>query len=270
MWHSLGAHGNLAAMLRIGTFLLASLGFVALVGCAYPRRSTALSPVSDASSGAVSVPDDLHHITFVSAQIPPRERSGLAWDDDGAPDAFVRLYRNDELVWEGTPVDDTLTPAFGQSPPRNVSFPRDAAIRIELWDRDSVQPQIIGVWRNRGLPPNALPDADVGVMLDGGAQVLFRLGRPAAHRGVGIPAYEARGGSLRVLEVDPFSPAGRAGVRPGDDIVSIGGERVGDLGEARAASALSLAADRQQSLTIERAGAQIEAPLDRGFVWLSM
>jgi membrane-associated protease RseP (regulator of RpoE activity) len=181
----------------------------------------------------------------------------------------VRLYRGDTLVWESQVVENTLRPELDVTLPRNVELSPRTSIRIELWDMD-VTPHIIGVWRGQGLPATALPDADAHIRLDGGADVAFRIDRPLPHRGVGIKTYEQRGDHLRVIEVEPFSPAARAGVVAGDEIVAIGGQRVEELGDARAASAISLAAERNTPLTVRRGGREETVELDHGYVWLVM
>lgn len=245
---------------------------VAAVGCAYPRRSTSLAPAREGSTG-LNAPSHVWQLRFISATIPPRRRGGMDWDDDGSrPDPFIRLHRGTELVWESETRRDALDPAFNQTLPRNIRLPPSEELRIELWDSDggpSNDP--IGVWRGQGLPPNALPDADARINLEGGAALMFRVLSPRPHRGVGIELYEVRGDELLVLEVIDSSPAGRAGIERGDRIVAIGGQAVDDMTEAQAASAISMAADRQQSLTVKKPGGQQEqVDLDRGYVWLIM
>jgi len=257
-------------MFRASICSLLALGLVvAAFGCAYPRRSTSLAPAPDSDTAGVTVPDDVWQLEFRSAIVPPRDRGGHAWDDENGPDPFIRLYRGDELVWESEPVHDTLAPEYGVILPKNVYLGPDEQIRIELWDAD-VSNHIIGVWQGRGLPPNALPDADARLMLEGGAAVTIRIHRPRAHRGVGVTLFESRGSSLRVVEIERFSPAGRAGIEVGDDIVKIGDQSIGDLDDAEAASALSLALDREAPLVVETDGQQRTVTMDRDYVWLSM
>jgi membrane-associated protease RseP (regulator of RpoE activity) len=217
----------------------------------------------------VAVPEHVWQLELRSAHIPPRDRGGHAWDDDGGPDPFIRLYRGETLVFSSSPITDDFDPEFALTLPKNVYLPPDEQIRIELWDSD-VSDHIIGIWRGRGLPPNALPDADARIMLEGGATVTIRVHRPVAHRGVGITLYESRGSALHVLEVERFSPAGRAGIAVGDQIVQIGEETVSDLGDARAASALSLALDNGVPLVVETNGERRTVTIDRDFVWLTM
>jgi PDZ domain/C2 domain len=240
-------------------------------GCAYPRRSTALSPVSEANDLA-SQPADVWQLTVVDAQVPPMARGAIEWDGPGdAPDPFLRIYRDDVLVWQSDVLDNTREPVWNVTLPENVYLPQSANIRLELWDDDGMSADPIGTYRNRGLPGNVVPDSDGRVLFEGGAQATLRLGMPKAHRGLGIRLYEVRGDALAVVEVETYSPAGRAGVQPGDAIIAIGGQTVAQLGDQRAPGALSMASERQQRLRLRAPNGQTrDVELDRGLTWLSM
>lgn len=249
--------------MRVSLLLLLVL---AGLGCAYPRRSTSLCP---ATSDARPAPPDVWRLAFSTAVIPPRQRGDQPWDEDGSPpDVFVRVYRGEELVFESTPVEG-LQPDLGVTTP-NLHLPSSQSSRIELWDADSVLPTVIGVWRGSGMPSGSMEDGDTRIMLDGRSTVGFRVLPPTASRGAGIPTYEVRRSSLRIIEVLEHSPAGRAGLVPGDEIVAIGGEPVAELGEARAAGALSRACSEATRLSVERADGRVEdLVLDRGYVWVA-
>lgn len=243
----------------------------AVAACAYPRRSTSLSPAQDVES--LGAPAHVWQLRFASGTVPPKRPGGLDWDPGGGlPDVVARLYRGGELIFETPVQQDTLTPTFDVSLPRNVWLPPSRELRLEMWDRDDGPTnQPIGIWRGQGLPPNALPDADARVNMANGASLTFRIAAPAAHRGLGIEEYELRGDNLFVLRVIEHSPAGRAGIAAGDAIVAIGDRTVEDLGEAGAASALSMAADRQASLRVRKSdGGEEVVEVDRGYVWLTM
>ncbi len=238
---------------------------VMVAGCAYPRRGTALSTVRD--SAGLSSPSDVVRIRFLSAQISPRERSGLEWDSDGTgPDTIIRIYRDDTLIYESEPYPNSIAPEFGFTS-GNLSLPASSVVRIELWDDDGLTAATIGTWRGRGLPQNALPGADAALMLEGRSQLMFRVVHPQAFRGVGIEEYEYRGESLKVLSVIRRSPAGRAGVEVGDEIVSVGTQKIDDLDEVRAASAISMAGSRPTTITVQRGTEREVLELDGGYTW---
>jgi hypothetical protein len=193
------------------------------------------------------------------------------WDEDGSgPDPFIRLYRGDELVWESEPRFDTLAPEWNVTLPANVLFPSSTPVRIEVWDKDGLEHDPIGIIRSLGLPSNALPDALAQLRLDTDAILTMRVRSPVPHRGLGLSLYEFRGDHVLALEVTPESPAGRAGLQAGDQIVAVGDSSVDELGEARTASALSMAVQERKSLTVKRNGSQRILELDRGYVWVTM
>ncbi len=243
-------------------------------GCAYPRRGTSLAPVrSDlAAAASSSAPADVWSLVVVSAVVPPQSRGALAWDGSGGlPDPYLRIYRDDVLVFESSTVNDTLTPEWNVTLPRNFYAPGSSSYRFELWDRDDVGADPIGMYRNRGLPENLLPGADARILMDSGAQLALRLAPPVAHRGVGIRLYEVRSDAFIVLDIETHSPAGRAGIVSGEEIVAIGGRTISALGPQGAPGALSMAADRGESVQVRNARGEVrEVVFDAGLTWLTM
>lgn len=250
----------------------AIVAMVAVASCAYPRRTMSVSPLPAAADPG-SPPANVHRLRMLSAIVPPRQRGDLPWDEDGSgPDVVVRVFVGGERVWQSSPpVENTVQPAIDQELPRNIEVDPSKELRLELWDQDAGSGDVIGIWRGRGLPPNALPGAEARIMLEGGATLVFRVDAPRAHVGLGVEQYEVHDDALKVLGVLPHSPAARAGVREGDRIVAIDGRTVEDLGESGSASALSMAGTRRGAkLTLDRGGRQETVELDGGYVWLVM
>lgn len=245
---------------------------VVLPACAYPRRTTSLSPVRTTSTtvGPGGTPGDVFSFTVVSAQVPQQNRGATQWDDNGGlPDPMVRVYRDDVLVWQSPTLNDTLAPEWNATAPRNIRIPATARMRIEVWDADELGGDPVGIWRGVGMPPNARSGVDARILLEGESYLTIRVDAPQPHRGVGIRLFEVHDGDLEVLEVEPYSPAARADIVPGDRIIAIGNQTVSQLGSARAAGALSMAAERQEALRVRnRQGAERTVELDRGYVWL--
>src|SRR5688500_7389384 len=103
-------------LVSVSTLALVLIG----MGCAYPRRTTSLSPVRGEINTS-DIPDDLWAFTLVSAQITPRQRSGLPWDEgDGRPDPYLKIYRADELVWESPVREDSNAPRWNTTLPQNL------------------------------------------------------------------------------------------------------------------------------------------------------
>ncbi len=243
------------------------------IGCVYPRRGTSITPVRNPRSAAVmDAPPNVWELTVVGAQVRPRRPGDLSWDDSGGlPDVFVRIYRNEEQIWESETVEDTLTPEWNVVLPRNFRAGATDYLRVEVWDADGVGADPVGIYRNQGLPPTALPGADARLLLEGGSYVTIRVNPPRAHRGLGVEEYVVKPDELEVVRVMAFSPAGRAGLEPGDRIIAVGDQRIADLSDAQAASALSMAVTRHSSLTVRRGeGPERVVDIDDGYVWLTM
>jgi C-terminal processing protease CtpA/Prc len=118
------------------------------------------------------------------------------------------------------------------------------------------------------MPPTAVPGAEGRIMMAGGAYLSIRISNPQAYRGVGITSFEQRPGELLVVSVETHSPAGRAGIVPGDRIIAIGAETIDALGPQRAAGALSMASDRHAALRVRNErGVERTVELDRGYTW---
>jgi C-terminal processing protease CtpA/Prc len=109
------------------------------------------------------------------------------------------------------------------------------------------------------------------VTLDSSATLTVMVDKPIPHKGVGLEV-EIRSDFLKVIGVEPFSPAARAGIRIGDHIVAIGTQRVAHMDDEESASALSLAVDRTQTLgvTDSQGQGERELKLDQGYIWLVM
>jgi hypothetical protein len=215
----------------------------------------------------------MYTFRLISAEIPPTKMSGLPWDDDGSgPDAFARLYVNNQLVWESDVIENSTRPQWNVVLPRNVVIPKNADFRLELWDYDTaVSADPIGRVEHSGLPTTAVPDAEARLELDNRTMVTIMVAAPHAMTGVGL-SVEARDNFLKIYNVEPYSPAARAGIRVGELIVGIAGERVAHMGASDAVSELALAADRGHKLMIADAEGknEREVTLDKGYVWLVM
>lgn len=248
------------------------LSGASLSGCAYPRRTTSLSPVRTEAFavGPGSAPGDVYKLTVISATANQRNRGNAQWDDNnGLPDLYVRVLRDGVVIWESETIDDSLTPTWNAAVPRNVRIPSSARLQLEVWDRDAVGGDPVGIWRGVGLPPNARNGVEARVLLEGESFLTIRIDSPLPHRGVGVRLFEVHDADLQIVELEPFSPASRAGLVVGDRILAIGSNTISQLGSARASGALSMAAERNEALRVVNAqGVERTVTLDRGYVWL--
>lgn len=241
-------------------------------GCAFPRRETVTVPAPVDRVRSEERPKDMWVLRIVDAELPQMKAGGLPWDTDGTlPDPFVRVLVGERLVWESPVQEDTRTPSWNLTLPRNIEIPEGSVFRLEVWDRDSaVSADPAGGIQRQGLPATALPDAVARLTLDNLGMLTIVASLPRAHKGVGI-RFEVHSDALRVLEVERYSPAFRAGILKGDRIVAIGPQRVSELSGDEATSDLSLAIDRDLSLTLaDEKGKERQVTLDKGFIWLVM
>lgn len=245
-------------------------GSVAFAGCAYPHRTT-LIHAAPSSAQPQDEPSNVWSIRFVDAVLPEQKGGGLAWDSDGTPpDPFLRLVIDGRTVWESPVQENTRHPVWNVTLPRNIFVPSQANFRLELWDEDSGSNDPAGAISRSGLPETARPDALAHLNLDNLGTVTIVVSNPRPSKGLGVE-YEQHSDALVLLGVEPFSPAARAGLKKGDSVVAIGEATVGSLPAARAASELSLSADRGATLKVlDPAGKAREVTLDRDYLWLLM
>mgnify|MGYP003407130770 FL=1 len=249
--------------------VILTLGML-LSGCAYPRRST-LVHAAPPSAEPADTPSHLWSIRLVDALLPETKGGGLTWDSDGTgPDPYLVLSIDGRVIWESPVQENTRQPQWNVTLPRNIYVPRNAKFRVELRDQDTASSDPAGAYTRNGLPENALPDAPARLALDNHGSVTIRISKPQPSKGLGVD-YEQRSDALVVLRVDEFSPASRAGIKVGESVVAIGEARVSSLTGPKAASELSLSADRAATLTIADAkGKERQVTLDRDFLWLTM
>ena len=260
-----------ARRLWLPTRFFFSVLLLLALGCArlYPRRSTPALPFNG-QIASDDDPENLWRVRIVRAWIPGF-KNGAAWDDDGtAPDVVVRLLQNGKEVVT-TPALQSLEPRFDFVSSHNLLFSPDDDIKIEIRDADLASEDWIGDWKGRGLPKRLQAGADAHVSFGKGGVVVLRLERPSAYRGTGITTYEVRDDKVKIVALERFSPAGRAGLEPGDAITKIDAKDVTTYKQKQIESELALAYEKQLKLTIEKGdGHTQEVTIDSGFMWPMM
>jgi hypothetical protein len=177
-------------------------------------------------------PDDIVYIKFARAEIPTRTRDGRQWDSVGgsAPDPFAKLLIDDKEILV-TPVQaNTLTPTWPDQTVGNYRMPRNTPVRVELWDSNPIDNHPICVDSINNILAEASNEQNVEIRCDSGANIELTVQPAHAKFGIGL-YYELRTSEIFVTRVVGESPAARAGLKRGDQILMIQGKAVKDIDE---------------------------------------
>jgi hypothetical protein len=206
---------------RFRALLIATLSLGC--GAVYPEISTPLRTPPPGFALKPAPPKDLFFIRFEGAVIPQKTRDGRRWDSVGgeAPDPYGKLLVNGkELIL--TPIQsDTLTPTWPDQEAANYRILPSDKVQVELWDSNPLTNIPICTEAIRDIEELASGDSPVvEVTCDNGGRVNLRIEPAHGKLGLGFD-YELRTEGAMFTKVIKESPAGRAGLRPGDEIVTV-------------------------------------------------
>lgn len=223
-------------------------------GAVFPRYTAALRrpPVGMTEVGTGGTlgdpPEDVRHVSVLSAELPPSRTDGRSWDSDGEPDLYVVVRRDGEEVFRSSVVQNTRRAAWSNEG-ANLRAPPSARWRIELWDEDGVIDDPVGSQEFLGIPSAALDGGEWVARLPRNAEVRLRTTAPEPMIGMGV-TYEVHEDYLKILSVVSGSPAAQAGLSNGDRIVSIDGHSVQSLGELGSRQGMDRASVREVILWV--------------------
>jgi hypothetical protein len=219
--------GLLVFRLRVLALLLVA----AASGCSavYPEVQTPVRPLDRRQ--VEPPPKEVVWIQFKGANVPAQTRDGRMWGGDlggGVPDPYAELFINGRLLLKTPAQSGTLNPTWPNGPAGNFRLNDGDRFRVELWDSGALHDQPIGIKDIGGLTEEIESAGETGVECDTGARV--RVAFEPAHGRIGLGFhYELRIGEVFVTRVYEESPAGRAGIKPGDQILSLEGKPVANL-----------------------------------------
>jgi membrane-associated protease RseP (regulator of RpoE activity) len=218
---------RVAFRLRPAVAVLAVLGFAC--SAVYPEVQT---PVRSVDKREVEPPPkDLLWIHFKGAVVPGQTRDGRKWGGDLAghtPDPYAVLFLNGKMLLKTPAQSGTLAPTWPDGPAGNFRLRDGDRFRVELWDSNTLHDHPIGIKEIGALSEEMQATGEAEVECDTGARV--RIAFEPAHGRVGLGFYyELRIGEVFVTRVYEQSPAGRAGVKPGDQILTLDGKPVAKL-----------------------------------------
>jgi membrane-associated protease RseP (regulator of RpoE activity) len=219
--------GSVAAMLAL------------LPGCAavYPEIGTNIHKVTGEQAMDPPPPNDLHWIRFKSAQISTSMRDGRTWQQalGKLPDPYAKLIVNDVEILKTNPQKETLEPTWNDSPRGNFRVSSQDKMRVEIWDANAVSDTPIGVKDFRATD-DFVSGGQIRLEIAGAGEIVIAYEPAHAMFGLGL-WYELRADSCFVTRMLEGSPAERAGVLPGDEVVEINGKKVQSMSANQVRSA---------------------------------
>jgi hypothetical protein len=248
--------------------LAAILPLATACAAVYPEAQT---PLRDAPGGRElkpPPPEDLFFIALAGADVPERTRDGRMWHELGSklPDPFAILFVNGKEIIRTNVETSTLHPTWPESSRGNFRVLPGDRIRIELWEAALVnKPMCVkdlgavqAEWATR---------KQLDIDCESGA--IVRLSFEPAHGKLGYGFfYEFRTASVGVTRVFEESPAARAGLKPGDELVLVGDRVAKTMKTTEVESFLGASRVEGVSLTIRHPGGeQVQVQLKEGGVY---
>jgi len=237
--------------------VLASL----VAGCSavYPELQT---PVRSAEGREIEAPPSgLRWVAFKGANVPAETRDGRKWGSDlgrKSPDPYAVLLVNGKLLLKTPSQGGTLNPTWPEAPAGNFRLKDTDRFRVELWDSNTINDHPIGVKEVGRLDEEIERTGEADVECDSGAHV--RIAFEPAHGRLGLGFYyELRIGEAYVTRMYQESPAGRAGIKPGDQIMMLDGKPVANMKTAEVQSILNTPHMNGLAITIRHAGGAEQA-----------
>jgi PDZ domain/C2 domain len=200
----------------------------AVVGCAavYPELGTSIRPAPNEMALEPPPPEELRWLRFTGAVIPSQMRDGRTWQQSlgRLPNPYAKLIVNEVELMRTKPQTGTLTPNWPDAVHGNYKISASDKLRVELWDGDTLGDKPIGIKDFRATNDFVIGD-QIRIEVGGGAEVTLAYQPAHAMFGVGL-WYELRSETCYVTRLLGGSPAERAGILPGDEVVSISGKQV--------------------------------------------
>ena len=234
---------------------LGLLGWATLgCGAVFPEVSTPVRPVGERKLDPPP-PEDLIFLKFASAHIPTRTRDGRQWDSVGGskPDPFAKLLIEDKEILL-TPVQaNTLSPTWPDQKLGNYRIPHGVPVRVELWDSNAINNHPICVESIGNILAEANQEQNLELRCDSGA--LIELVIQPAHAKIGLGLYYELGtDDVHVTRVVGESPAARAKLSRGDQLLRIQGRDVKGMDQASVRSLINSNVSTGVTFTVKRVG----------------
>ena len=243
-----------APSLALATLLF----FSSACGAVYPEIGT---PVRSPGTRHLEPPppEDLVFLKFANAVIPSRTRDGRNWDSVGGskPDPFAKLIIDEKEILV-TPVQaNTLNPTWPDQKVGNYRLPRNVPVRVELWDSNPINNHPICVESINNILGEASNEQNLELRCDSGASIELVVQPAHAKFGIGL-YYELGTYDIRVTRVVSESPAARANLKRGDQLLKIQGRDVKDMDPETARSLINSNVSSGVTLAVKHADGSLQ------------
>jgi len=221
---------------------IAVLTTLSLLGCGavYPQLETPVRSPPPQFVLTPPPPDDLLFLKFAGAVIPSRTRDGRSWDSVGGslPDAFAKVVVDGQTLLE-TPVEgNTLTPTWPDQRKANYHVRHGASVRVELWDSNPINNHPICLEDVADLHGEVSLEKPLRINCESGAEITLVVQPAHGKLGLGL-FYELRRETVVITRVLRESPAARAGLVRGDELLNIQDKEVKSMSEGEAQSLIN-------------------------------
>jgi hypothetical protein len=244
---------------------------LSLLGCGavYPQLSTPVRTPPAQVKLTPPPPDDLLFIKFAGAVIPTRTRDGRNWDSVGGslPDAFAKLYVDGKVILETPVQSNTLTPTWPDQRKANYHVRQGASVKVELWDSNPINNHPICIADVSGLHSEASSEGPMQINCSSGAELSLEVDAAHSRLGMGL-FYELRREEVVVTRVLRESPAARAGLARGDQLLKIQGKVVKTMADGEAQSLINANAATGVTLLVKKADkSEVEVSVKEGAIY---
>lgn len=219
-----------------------SLALVAL-GCSavYPELSSPLRTPPPGFHLDPPPPSNLFYLRFAGADIPAKTRDGRQWDSIGgsAPDPYAKLIVNGKDLLVTSVQSDTLHPTWPDQERANYRIQPSDSLMVEVWDSNPINNHPICHEKVESFQDFLQGDEpELEVECESGGRVRLLVEPAHAEFGLGL-SYELRTDQAFVTRVLAESPASRAGLKSGDEILSAQGQPVKTMEQGKLQSLIN-------------------------------